>query len=91
MSAPTVVATRTVVTGTHELTVSTVRVAADYYDTAVFDESADRCHRGWAIGGFVIDKSSTRSRDRETAMEVHREALIALREETPRRPAGGAA
>ena len=89
MSAPTVVAVQSVGTATHELTVSTVRIAAGYYDTVVFDDSTDRRHQGWSIGGFVIDKSSKRSGDRETAMELHRAALLALREETPQRPATG--
>lgn len=91
MSIPTVVAQRPIITATHELTVSTVRIAADYYDTVVFDDSADRRHQGWLIGGFVIGQSSTRSPDREAAMDVHRTALIALHEETPQRPATGGA
>ncbi|TFI30149.1 hypothetical protein [Streptomyces sp. 4R-3d] len=86
MSLPTIVAQRAVVTDTHQLTVSTVRIDADYYDTAVFDDSASKKHTGMSLGGFVIDSSSKRSPDRESAMEVHREALIAARNETPKDP-----
>ncbi|MFD4795943.1 hypothetical protein [Streptomyces anulatus] len=80
---PTVVAQRQVHTDTHQLTVSTIRIAADYYDTVVFDDSPDRRHAGMLIGGYVIDSSSKRAMDREAGMDNHREALIALRSETP--------
>ncbi len=85
MSAPTIVAQRPVIAGDKQLTVSTIRIAADYYDTVIFDNSADKRHSGMLLGGYVIDSSSKRALDREVAMENHREALIAAREETPRR------
>ncbi|WP_405479869.1 hypothetical protein [Streptomyces anulatus] len=83
LPAPTVIAQRAVHTDTHQLTVSTIRIAADYYDTAVFDDSPDKRHTEMLIGGYVIDSSSKRGLDREAGMDNHREALIALRDETP--------
>ena len=71
------------------LTVSTVQIAPRYYDTVVFDDSADKRHDGWLIGGFVINKSSKRVDTREEAMEHHREALCAARTEEPFPPRGG--
>ncbi|MFD7868018.1 hypothetical protein [Streptomyces sp. NPDC059783] len=81
---PTIVAQRQVIAGDKQLTVSTIRIAADYYDTVLFDDSPDKRHSGQVLGGFVIDASSKRANDRETAMEQHREALNAVREEHPR-------
>jgi hypothetical protein len=86
MAAPTIVARRSIHADGKELTVSTIRIAAGYYDTVLFDNSSDKRHTGMVLGGFVIDQSSKRSTDRESAMEVHREALIAARNEQPRRP-----
>lgn len=68
------------------LTVSTVQIAPRYYDTVVFDDSADRRHDGWLIGGFVINKSNKRAESREAAMDDHREALYAARTEFPKAP-----
>jgi hypothetical protein len=65
------------------LTVSTVQIAPRYYDTVVFDDSADKRHDGWLIGGYVINRSSKRTETREAAMDDHREALYAARTETP--------
>jgi hypothetical protein len=65
------------------LTVSTVQIAPRYYDTVVFDDSADKRHDGWLIGGYVINKSSKRAETRESAMDDHREALHAARTEQP--------
>lgn len=65
------------------LTVSTVQIAPRYYDTVVFDDSADKRHNGWLIGGYVIDKSNKRAETREAAMDDHREALYAARTEFP--------
>ncbi|WP_030757291.1 hypothetical protein [Streptomyces sp. NRRL F-5135] len=84
MSIPQIVAQRPVIAGDKELTVSTIRIAADYYDTVVFDDSVDKRHVGMVIGGYVIDKSSKRATSRDAAMENHREAFIAARHETPR-------
>lgn len=78
------------------LTVSTVQIARNYYDTVVFDDSDDKRHSGMVLAGhehegrtfgpYVIDKSSTRASTRAEAMEQHREALYAARTETPRAP-----
>jgi hypothetical protein len=68
------------------LTVSTVQIAPRYYDTVVFDDSADKRHDGWLIGGYVINKSSKRTETREAAMDDHREALYEARTETPKAP-----
>lgn len=84
MTAPTIVAQRPVIADDKQLTVSTIRIAADYYDTVIFDDSPDKRHVGMVIGGYIIDKSSKRATDREAGMENHREALIAARTETPR-------
>jgi hypothetical protein len=74
------------VVGNKELTVSTIRIAADYYDTVIFDDSADKRHDGWSIGGYVINHSSKRALNRDDAMENHREALIAIREQQAQAP-----
>lgn len=84
MTAPTTVAVRSIVVDGKELTVSTVRVAADYYDTVIFDNSSEKKHRGMFLGGYVIDHSSKRAADREAGLENHREAIRAARLETPR-------
>ncbi|MFC8986047.1 hypothetical protein [Streptomyces sp. NPDC057115] len=84
MAVPQIVAQRPVIAGDKELTVSTIRIAADYYDTVIFDDSVDKRHVGMVIGGYVIDHSSKRATDRDAAMENHREALIAVRNEQPR-------
>ncbi|ELP66015.1 hypothetical protein ACOT81_38600 [Streptomyces sp. WI04-05B] len=77
---PTIVARRAVVTDTLQLTVSTIRIARDNYATVIFDDSPDKRHSGKVVGGYVIDSSSKRALDRESAMDQHREALIAIRE-----------
>jgi hypothetical protein len=84
MNAPTTVAVRSVIADGKELTISTIRIAADYYDTVIFDDSADKKHRGMLLGGYVIDSSSKRATDREAGMENHREAILAAQHETPR-------
>ncbi|MGY4901130.1 hypothetical protein [Streptomyces sp. 900116325] len=68
------------------LTVSTVQIAPRYYDTVVFDDSADKRHDGWLIGDFVINKTNKRAESREEAMEQHREALYEARTASPRAP-----
>lgn len=68
------------------LTVSTVQIAPRYYDTVVFDDSSDKRHDGWLIGGYVINKSSKRVATRDEAMDDHREALYAVRTENPKTP-----
>lgn len=74
-----------------ELTVSTVRIAPRYYDTVIFDDSADKSasgkllpsheHEGHTFGPYVIDSTNHRSDTRDEAMEQHREALYAARTE----------
>lgn len=88
-SFPRIVRQTPVATGTKQLTVSTVQVAPRYYDTVVFDDSGDKQHDGWSIGGFVINQSSKRQPTREAAMDDHREALHAARTEEPFPPRGG--
>jgi hypothetical protein len=83
MTVPTIVARRPVIAGDKQLTVSTIRIAADYYDTVIFDDSPNKQHAGMLLGGYVIDHSSKRAGDRETAMGNHRDALIACRKEEP--------
>jgi hypothetical protein len=85
VSVPQIVAQRPVIAGDKQLTVSTIRIAADYYDTAIFDDSPNKQHVGMAIGGYIIDESSKPATNRESAMENHRQALIAARNETPRK------
>lgn len=78
------------------LTVSTVQIARNYYDTVIFDDSADKRHNGMVLAGhehegrkfgpYVIDKTNHRAGTREEAMDQHREALYAARTETPRPP-----
>jgi hypothetical protein len=66
------------------LTVSTIQIARNYYDTVIFDDSDDKRHVGWKIGGYVIEKSNQRSETREAAMDQHREALYTARTEQPK-------
>ncbi|MBQ1164882.1 hypothetical protein KBZ21_43655, partial [Streptomyces sp. A73] len=56
--APDIVAQTPVITGTTRLTVSTLRIARDNYETVVFDDHSDKRHDGWFIDGFTINKSS---------------------------------
>lgn len=86
---PSVVAQAPVCTETKQLTVSTIRMARDHYETAVFDDSTDKRHAGWFIGGYVINQSQKRAASRDEAMEQHREALYAARTEEPFPPNGG--
>jgi hypothetical protein len=75
------------------LTVSTVQIAPNYYDTVDFDDSADKRHSGTVLpahehegrqyGPYVIDRSNFRSDTRAEAMDQHREALYAARTEQP--------
>lgn len=75
------------------LTVSTVQVAPDYFDTVVFDGTADKRHAGMVLPGhvwegrtygpYVIDRSNERATTRESALDQHRAALLAARTETP--------
>ncbi|MEV7872647.1 hypothetical protein AB0P17_42585 [Streptomyces sp. NPDC088124] len=82
---PTIVARRSVCVDGKALTVSTIRIAADYYGTVIFDDSPGKKHAGMTIGGYVIDSSSKRGTDRESGMDNHRAALIAARDEQPRK------
>ncbi|MFI1928290.1 hypothetical protein [Streptomyces sp. NPDC020377] len=86
---PEIVSQTPVKTSTKDLLVSTVRIGGGYYDTVVFDESADKRHAGWFIGGYVINHSSKKSGSRDAAMNDHREALYAARTEEPFAPRGG--
>lgn len=76
------------------LTVSTVQIAPRYYDTVIFDDSADKRHDGMVLAGhehegrkygpYVIDRTNERAETREAAMDQHREALYAARTEQPK-------
>jgi hypothetical protein len=80
-------------TDTKDLLVSTIKIAPDYYDTVVFDESDDKRHRGKRLPGheheghyygpYVIGASSEGATTREKGMDHHREALYAARTEEP--------
>ncbi|WP_407563382.1 hypothetical protein [Streptomyces sp. 184] len=83
MAIPQPVRRTQVVTDTKQLTVSTVRIRADYYDTVVFDDSKGKRHSGWTIGGFVIDKQSRRAATRDEALEQHHDAVDAAYAEEP--------
>lgn len=86
---PEVISQTLVKTGTKNLLVSTVRIGGGYYDTVIFDESSDKRHAGFFLGGFVINRSSKKAGSREAAMNDHREALYAARTEEPFPPRGG--
>lgn len=86
---------KTVVTGAElDVTVSTIRIARGYYDTAILDNHEDRRHAGMKLSGhesegrtygpYIIDSLSFRADTREEAMDNHREALYAARTEQPR-------
>lgn len=68
------------------LIVSTVQVGFRAYETAVFDDTADRRLEGWMLDGRVIETSVDKAATREEAMEHHREALYTARTGTPRPP-----
>jgi hypothetical protein len=86
---PEIVRQTPVVTDGKQLTVSTIRIKRGYYDTVIFDESGDKRHAGFFLGGYVINKSSKKAGSREAAMDDHREALYAARTEEPFPPRGG--
>ncbi|MFF9624219.1 hypothetical protein [Streptomyces griseosporeus] len=88
-SLPEIVRQTPVITDTKNLLVSTVRIGGGYYDTVVFDESDDKRHAGFFIGGYVINHSSKKAGNREAAMDDHRAALHAARTEEPFPPRGG--
>lgn len=68
------------------LLVSTTQVGFRAYETAVFDDTAERRLEGWTLGDRVIETSVDKASTRDEAMEQHREALYAARTETPRAP-----
>jgi hypothetical protein len=86
---PEIVRQTPVKSGTKSLLVSTVRIGGGYYDTVIFDESSDKRHAGFSLGGYVINHSSKKAGNREAAMDDHREALYAARTEEPFPPRGG--
>ena len=79
--------------GTKNLLVSTIKIAPNYYDTVVMDESDDRRHQGKVLPGhehdgrqygpYVIGATNEHAPTREAAMDQHREALYASRTEEP--------
>jgi len=86
---PEIIRQTPVVTDTKNLLVSTVRIGGGYYDTVIFDESDDKRHAGFFLGGYVINRSSKKAGNRDAAMDDHREALLAARTEKPFPPNGG--
>ncbi|MCX4596183.1 hypothetical protein OG819_42980 [Streptomyces sp. NBC_01549] len=86
---PEIVRQTPVTTGTKNLLVSTVRIGGGYYDTVIFDESDDKQHAGFFLGGYVINSSSKKAGNREAAMDDHREAVHAARTDKPFPPNGG--
>ena len=86
---PEIVSQTPVRSGTKDLLVSTVRIGGGYYDTVIFDESDDKRHDGFFLGGYVINRSSKKSGNRDAAMDDHREAVYAARTEEPFPPNGG--
>jgi hypothetical protein len=87
MSFPKTVRKSPVVHGDEmALTVSTMQLGPNYYDTVIFDDSPDGRHNGWLLGEYVIDMSNKRAATRDEAMDQHREALNAARTETPKAP-----
>lgn len=86
---PDIVRQTPVVTDTKNLLVSTIRIGGGYYDTVIFDESSDKRHAGFFLGGYVISHSSKAAGSRNAAMDDHREAVYAARTEEPFPPRGG--
>lgn len=83
---PEIVRQSQVISETKNLLVSTVRIGGGYYDTVIFDESGDKRHDGFFLGGYVINRSSKKAGTREAAMDQHLEALYAARTEEPKAP-----
>ena len=67
-------------TDDRSLTVSTVKIAANYYDTVVFDDSVDKRHVGHSVGGFVIDELNKRDPTRHDAQDTHRALFLTARD-----------
>ncbi|MFI9344994.1 hypothetical protein ACIG0D_27565 [Streptomyces sp. NPDC052773] len=86
---PEIVQQTPVVTDTKDLLVYTVRVGGGYYDTVIFDESADKRHAGFFLGGYVINHSSKKAGSHDAALAQHREAVQAAHTEEPFPPNGG--
>ena len=83
---PDIVRQTQVISESKNLLVSTVRIGGGYYDTVIFDESDDKRHDGFLLGGYVINRSSKKAGNRDAAMDQHREALYAARTEQPKAP-----
>lgn len=86
---PEIVRQTPVVTDSKNLLVSTVRIGGGYYDTVIFDESDDKRHAGFFLGGYVINHSSKKAGNLDAALNDHSEALHAARTEEPFPPRGG--
>lgn len=84
--APSIVRQTQVVTDSRQLTVSTVAVAPGYFDTVIFDDSENKRHDGWLLGGFVINKSQQRANSSSEAIKQHREAVHAAAVEELKAP-----
>ncbi|WP_329168375.1 hypothetical protein OG709_30135 [Streptomyces sp. NBC_01267] len=60
------------------LMVSTVKIAPQYYDTVIFNDSEERSASHLTFAGMTVDQTNIRNITREAAMETHRAALDAI-------------
>lgn len=60
-----------------ELTVSTVKIADDYYDTLISDASDSQQHSGHLLAGYFINHSTKRTLTASDAITTHRAAVAA--------------
>jgi hypothetical protein len=89
---PESIARTRVITTEVDVTVSTVRIADDYYDTAILDEHPNKRDHGKKLGRWVIGKSSERTLTPADADAMHKTAVATAYERrpiTPTFPGGG--
>lgn len=72
-----------VTTADVDVTVSTIRLADDYYDTAVIDAHHDKRDHGKKLGTFIIGESSIRSTNPDDGMWVHETTVNMARTRRP--------
>jgi hypothetical protein len=92
VSVPEIIARTRVTTDEVDVTVSTIRIADDYYDTAIFDEHSTKRDHGKKLGRWVIGHSSERTQTRAAADAMHETAVATAYERrpvTPTFPGGG--
>lgn len=66
-----------------DVTVSTIRIADDYYDTVILDEHEDRRDHGKKLGTFIIGESSIRSANNDDGIRVHAATVNMARTRRP--------